>query len=51
MLGGIVKNQTYSDLFKGNHELTIDGSDLTSGVYTYTLTAGGNSVSKTMMVK
>jgi len=51
MLGAIVKNQTYSDLYKGNHELTIDGSDLTSGVYTYTLTAGANSVSKTMMVK
>ena len=51
MMGAIVKNQTYSNLFKGNHELTIDGSDLTSGVYTYTLIAGGNSVSKTMMVK
>ena len=51
MMGALVKTQTYKDLFKGNHELTIDGSTLTSGVYTYTLIAGGNSVSKTMMVK
>lgn len=51
MMGAVVKNQTYSNLFKGNHELSIDGSGLTSGVYTYTLIAGGNSVSKTMMVK
>lgn len=51
MMGAIVKNQTYTNLFKGNHELTIDGSGLISGVYTYTLIAGGNSVSKTMMVK
>ena len=51
MMGAIVKTQTHKDLFKGNHELTIDGSGLTAGVYTYTLIAGGNSTSKTMMVK
>jgi hypothetical protein len=51
MMGALVKTQTFKDLFKGNHELTINGADLTSGVYTYTLIAGGNSVSKTMMVK
>lgn len=51
MMGAVVKTQTYKDLFQGNHELAIDGSGLTSGVYTYTLISGGNSVSKTMMVK
>jgi len=51
MMGAVVKNQTYSSLFQGNHELSIDGSGLTAGVYTYTLITGGNSVSKTMMVK
>jgi hypothetical protein len=51
MMGAVVKTQTYSSLFQGNHELSIDGSGLTAGVYTYTLITGGNSVSKTMMVK
>ena len=51
MMGAVVKTQTYNSLFQGNHELSIDGSGLTAGVYTYTLITGGNSVSKTMMVK
>lgn len=50
-MGALVKTQTYSNLFKGNHELTISADGLSTGVYTYTLIAGGSSVSKTMMVK
>ncbi|MEY4315022.1 MAG: hypothetical protein RI977_399 [Bacteroidota bacterium] len=50
-MGALVKTQTHSNLFKGNHELTISADGLSTGVYTYTLIAGGSSVSKTMMVK
>lgn len=50
-MGALVKTQTHSNLYKGNHELTITAEGLSTGVYTYTLIAGGSSVSKTMMVK
>jgi hypothetical protein len=50
-MGALVKTQTHSNLYKGNHELTISANGLSTGVYTYTLIAGGSSVSKTMMVK
>jgi len=51
MMGALVKTQSYTNLLRGNHELTIDGSNLTPGVYTYSLIAGGNKVSKTFIVK
>ena len=50
-MGALVQTQKHSGLYKGNHELVINGDSLSSGVYTYTLIAGGSSVSKTMMVK
>jgi hypothetical protein len=50
-MGALVKTQTHTGLYKGNHELTITAEGLSTGVYTYTLIAGGSSVSKTMMVK
>ncbi len=50
-MGALVKTQTHSNLYKGNHELTITAEGLSAGIYTYTLVAGGSSVSKTMMVK
>jgi hypothetical protein len=50
-MGALVKTQIHSNLYKGNHELTISANGLSTGVYTYTLIAGGSSVSKTMMVK
>jgi hypothetical protein len=31
--------------------LNIDGSNLTPGVYTYSVISGANKISKTMMVK
>lgn len=50
-MGALVKTQLHNNLYKGNHELSISASGLSTGVYTYTLIAGGSSVSKTMMVK
>lgn len=50
-LGALVKSQTVKGLVRGNHVLEIDGTGLSSGVYTYSLTAGGSTVSKTFMVK
>ena len=35
----------------GNHTLKIDGSQLTTGVYFYTVTAGQNKVTRKMMVE
>ncbi len=51
MMGSVVVSQKYNDLLRGNHELIISAAGLPSGVYNYTITASGNSVSKTMMVK
>lgn len=51
MMGQVVKTQTEKDLNRGNHIIAIDGSGLPSGIYTYSLIAGGNKVSKTMIVK
>jgi hypothetical protein len=50
-MGALVQTQKHNGLYKGNHELVINADALSSGVYTYTLIAGGSSVSKTMMVK
>jgi hypothetical protein len=50
-MGALIQTQKHSGLYKGNHELVINADALSSGVYTYTLIAGGSSVSKTMMVK
>jgi hypothetical protein len=51
MMGSVVVSQKYNDLLRGNHELIITAAGLPSGVYNYTITASGNSVSKTMMIK
>jgi hypothetical protein len=50
-MGALVQTQKHNGLYKGNHELVINADSLSSGVYTYSLIAGGSSVSKTMMVK
>ena len=50
-MGALVKSFDYNNLLRGNHQLTINAEGLTSGVYTYTVISGANSVSKTMMVK
>jgi hypothetical protein len=51
MAGAEVLNQTSKGLMRGNHILEINASGLATGVYTYTLTSGGSTVSKTMVVK
>lgn len=51
MAGAVVLATDFNGLFKGNHVLTIDGENLPAGVYTYSLTSGGSTVSNTMMVK
>ena len=50
-MGALVSTQSYDNLAKGNHVLSINGESLSTGIYTYTLISGGSSVSKTMMVK
>ncbi|MCL9980961.1 MAG: T9SS type A sorting domain-containing protein [Bacteroidia bacterium] len=50
-MGALVKSFDYNNLLRGNHQLTINAEGLTSGIYTYTVISGANSVSKTMMVK
>jgi hypothetical protein len=35
----------------GNHEITIDGSGLSAGIYTYTISSGNSKISNKMMIK
>ncbi len=51
MAGTEVYHQMSAGLMRGNHVLEIDGAGLSAGIYTYTLTAGGSTVSKTMIIK
>jgi len=51
MNGQLVKAGTAQQLVRGNHIIQMDCAGLSSGVYNYTLTAGGSSVSKKMMIK
>jgi hypothetical protein len=38
-------------MMAGSHRVNIDGSDLASGLYFYTVKAGNKSVTRKMMVK
>jgi len=38
-------------MVNGSHTLTINGADLTAGVYFYTVTAGENKVTHKMIVE
>ncbi len=50
--GQIVKNFNTEELGSGNHIIEIDGSDLQSGVYLYTMSASnGEKVTKKMVIK
>jgi hypothetical protein len=49
--GALVKTATVAGLQRGNHTIEIDANGLPAGIYTYSLTAGGSTVSNTMMVK
>ncbi|MCC7297760.1 MAG: T9SS type A sorting domain-containing protein [Bacteroidia bacterium] len=49
--GQLVKSVSLSGLMKGTHAIELDATGLPSGIYTYSLTTGGTTVTKTMMVK
>lgn len=48
--GALVHTQSYDGLLRGNHNLEINANNLKSGVYNYSVIAGGSRVTKTMMV-
>lgn len=50
-MGQVVLNNNYENLRRGNNEITIDGTNLSSGIYFYTITAGKNTVTKRMIVE
>lgn len=50
-LGTAVATLDKGNLVAGSHKIVIDGSDLASGLYFYTVKAGNKSVTKKMMVK
>ncbi|MBI1306204.1 MAG: T9SS type A sorting domain-containing protein [Bacteroidetes bacterium] len=48
--GKVVKEISYGQMNAGNHQLEIDGSDLSNGIYFYTLKSSTNQVTKSMNV-
>lgn len=51
MLGQVVFNESKQDLIPANHTFSLDASNLEPGIYFYTVTVNGQSISKKMMVK
>jgi hypothetical protein len=51
ILGKLVSTSRYSNLTPGVNTLTIDASNLSAGMYTYSVTIGTEKVSRNMMVK
>ncbi len=49
--GQMVTAKDYGYMVNGSHTLTINGADLTAGVYFYTVTAGENKVTHKMIVE
>ena len=49
-MGALVQRTNNKGLLRGNHLLEISASNLSNGVYTYTVIAGGRSETKSMMV-
>ncbi len=50
LTGQKVAMNDYGFKTAGSHTITIDGSQLTTGIYFYTITAGDNKVTRKMMV-
>jgi flagellar hook assembly protein FlgD len=50
-LGTTVATFDKGIMMAGTHKVSIDGSDLASGLYFYTVKAGNKSVTRKMMVK
>ncbi|MCF6169481.1 MAG: T9SS type A sorting domain-containing protein [Bacteroidales bacterium] len=51
LTGQRVSSKNYGFMTSGAHTLTIDGNNLSSGVYFYTITAGENKVTRKMIVE
>lgn len=51
VVGNLVKSFNYDNMNAGINLLTIDGSDLASGMYTYTVSVGTEKATRTMIVK
>jgi hypothetical protein len=49
-VGALVQNTAHKGLLRGNHLLEINAHNLPNGIYTYTVTSGGRSETKTMMI-
>ena len=50
-MGQEVMTQFYPNMRKGNNEIVLDGSNLPSGIYFYSVTAGKNTVTKRMIIE
>ncbi|MBL7923610.1 MAG: T9SS type A sorting domain-containing protein [Bacteroidia bacterium] len=51
VVGKLVKTVSYTNMAAGLNTLTIDASDLSSGLYTYTVVVGAEKATRTMIVK
>jgi hypothetical protein len=51
LTGQLVSAKDYGYKTNGSHTLTINGADLNSGIYFYTVTAGENKVTRKMIVE
>ncbi|MES2616907.1 MAG: T9SS type A sorting domain-containing protein [Bacteroidota bacterium] len=51
MAGQVVSVQNFNTLGSGNHSLTIDGENLASGMYFYTIKTQTNSATQKMMIQ
>jgi hypothetical protein len=51
ILGKVVKTIKLNTLTTGSNTVVIDGTGLSAGIYTYTVTIGGEKVSSKLMVK
>lgn len=51
LTGQKVVTKDYGYMTNGSHTITISGTDLTSGIYFYTVTAGENKVTRKMIVE
>lgn len=49
--GKIVSTQNYNNLNAGNHQLTINGETLSSGIYFYNIKTATHSVTKKMIIE
>jgi hypothetical protein len=49
-VGALVQRTQTKGLLRGNHMLEINGESLPTGIYTYSVTSGGRSETKSMMI-